>query len=346
MSKPNIINQILRDNELKYSLESLQEEEERTNAELAEVDLISSSIAELVRIQCQVEAAQGICREQAVALESIDGFRLPFPSAGFTVQPSQTGLRLTQESIGKAIADGGKYLYERLLALLRSIGKLLMGSDAKIQRGKESVKRARETLALAKPGVSKETVDLSRLLKPVVGAIVLSMHGTEFKGIAADMVYAAKSLESIGRSEFDLTDHFKSLKSILNLNNDALREPNKVVFELKKHLASKAFDLSAKYMHDESKAVQLARADLERYGDATNSIIEIVGKAIANANKSLDAAAKHLKVMRLKSMDDSGGVANAAKDYMAACVLVRGLAGVLLQYVTINPDMSGGQDAN
>lgn len=124
MAKPNSLNRYLAGTPYAVlSMESL-EPTAFENLQLSlenELTKIKSLREQLTRITGQ----KGMCREIALSLESIDDSILPFKPVGFTAFPSKTGLTLTQESLGRAIAEGFKRAIAFLLELLKRFGALI-----------------------------------------------------------------------------------------------------------------------------------------------------------------------------------------------------------------------------
>lgn len=90
-----------------------------------------------------IQNVKGINREMALSLESIDGSILPFKPVGFTSAPSRTGLVLTQESLGRAITEGAKKVWEIVLELIKRLGAVLGLNKAATQAAKRAAKRAK-----------------------------------------------------------------------------------------------------------------------------------------------------------------------------------------------------------
>lgn len=147
MNKPNLINQIIRDQVEEISLESVQDPLLVDDAVLTQtLEQLSHELDVLTSVRQQTSVARGITRGQAVSLESVEGFKLPFPTQGFTVQPSQTGLRLTNESIGDSIAAIGKKVYDLFVKLIKFVFGLFIGNKARAERTREEMKAVRREI--------------------------------------------------------------------------------------------------------------------------------------------------------------------------------------------------------
>lgn len=190
MSRLNVINSILRAQAFGYAQESIDDsplnDPQALNLELEE---ISSNLEKLVTIGAQMRTSRGATRTHAIALESIEGFKLPFPPQGFTMRPSPTGYKLTQEAISKQLDIGLKKLMELMVGLLRKLRETLFGVKAKAERGREDLKKIRRTVkegvrSDGKPDLTVTPQQVSDMIKYVIS---LDLSGDFFKGASADL---------------------------------------------------------------------------------------------------------------------------------------------------------------
>lgn len=198
MSKnPNLINSVLRQQELRISTESLEGEGYKG---LLEIDLTLESLVDrittLATVSDEIAIAGGICRQQALSLESLDGVTLPFPARGFTVQPSRSGLALTQESIGKQISDGVKKLIKMLVELLDKMREHLFGGKARAEKAREDSKETRKQLTSLAAGIEGSLTDHS-LLKNIRRIASLSERSDAYKAICKDLKKLREASKSL-----------------------------------------------------------------------------------------------------------------------------------------------------
>lgn len=190
MTRLNVINSILRAQSFGYAQESAVDSPlnnpQALNLELEE---ISSNLEKLVTIGAQMRTSRGATRTHAMVLESIEGFELPFPPQGFTVRPSPTGYKLTQESISKQLTLGLSKLMELMVGLLRKLRETLFGVKARAERGREDLKKIRRAVkegvrADGKPSLSVTPQQVSSMIKYVHS---LDTNGDFYKGVSADL---------------------------------------------------------------------------------------------------------------------------------------------------------------
>ena len=211
MSKPsNLINSILRQQELRFSTEGLNEGVvgDTLNFDLT-VESLLDQLNVLVGFSKEIKLAGGITRQQALTLESVEGFRLPFPARGFTVEPSRTGYALTSESIGEKIHEGFKKLLEILSGLLDKLLEHLFGGKARAEQAREEMKETKRKMAEAVDEPEGYITDAS-MLRSIQRVVCLSTKAEAYKGICKDLrkMRLAIAALSVKNGEFDL-DQFE-----------------------------------------------------------------------------------------------------------------------------------------
>lgn len=191
MSKPNLINQIIRDQAVAVSLESVQDPLLTDETVLTQsLEQLATELDVLTSVREQTTLARGITRNQALSLEAVEGFKLPFPAQGFTVQPSQTGLRLTTEGIGASIAAIGKKVYELFVKLIKFVSSLFIGNKARAERTREEMKATRrevKELARETPSDDQTPVFTPEQLKHLAAKVFsLAERADFYKSACAD----------------------------------------------------------------------------------------------------------------------------------------------------------------
>lgn len=229
MSKPNLINGVLRDQLIKLSLESMGESEspETLNKE----QKLTKSVEEystLVTIRSDLRIAKGINRAQALVLESLDSVTLPFSARGFSLDPSRTGLKLTQEAIDEAINEQHATIYRILTEVWTSLREQLFGTNARVEQAKDDLRTVRSDLkqdSLGRVGSAK-----ARLLE-------LAYNDSVYKGICKDLLQVCSNLRlsSVVSSNTDFTEELETTFELRQLKALAVRHgrilcaPNAVI---------------------------------------------------------------------------------------------------------------------
>lgn len=227
MTKPNVINSVLRDQLLALSAESLTEGRYQ---ELMDFDLTVESIVESIATLCgvkkEISVSGGVSRAQALALEAVDGVTLPFPAQGFTLKPTGTGLRLTQESIGKTITEGLARLYELLMRLWDGIREHLFGAKARAEKAKEDLKLAKQFTQDQEHSVQLTTPQLLRAAQRVT---ILATHADAFKAVCKDLLSVRNAISQFPDQHFNVDEFVEYIPAARFTNMEAIGKRSSVV---------------------------------------------------------------------------------------------------------------------
>ena len=163
MSKPNVINTILREMATQCSLEEAKDPILTDSVVLNQtLEAMVSELNTLLNIRKEMTVVRGATRQQAMVLESIEGVKLPFSSRGFTVQPSPTGMRLTVESIGKKVGDIFRELYDLLMKLLKNLRDNFFGNQRRSERNRDEMKKTRRDVKeAARDKIDEDSIFMS-----------------------------------------------------------------------------------------------------------------------------------------------------------------------------------------
>lgn len=185
MSRPNLINGVLRDQLLTPAFEAFSEELTVLLNQDESFDLSVEEISTLCSMRSELKRYGGINRTQALSLESLGCVTLPFSALGYSQQTSLTGYKLTQESIGKAIVDGLTKFYALLLELLQQIKERLFGTKARTEKTKEDLKAARGYLLNQDAGIH---LTPAQIKKAALHVTLLAVRADVFKGVCKDLL--------------------------------------------------------------------------------------------------------------------------------------------------------------
>lgn len=191
MSRPNVINTILREMATQCSLEEAKDPVLTDSVVLNQtLEGLCSQINTLLTIRSEMVVSRGATRQQAMTLESIEGVKLPFSSRGYTIQPSPTGLRLTVESIGKRVGYLMRELYDLLMKLLKNLRDQFFGNQRRAERTRDEMKKARRDVKeAARDKIDDDSIFMSNRQLAILAKRVWSLaeRSDFYKAVCNDL---------------------------------------------------------------------------------------------------------------------------------------------------------------
>lgn len=248
MAKPNSLNRYLANTPYAVlSMEAL-ESDALENLQLSlenELTKVKALGEQLTKITGQ----KGMSREIALSLESIDDSVLPFKPVGFTAFPSKTGLTLTQESLGKAIAEGFRRALTFLLELLKRFSALIATTVGLAPRAKAVSEETKTILARYQGAKEIANIIVTSDADPQT-----AKETTSFNFSDRDYLSLILQAETVGRF-FQIMHRWNSYcRSDLNTIQAVLRNfsnPNKTAIEQVAEAATERAETLARAMQRE-----------------------------------------------------------------------------------------------
>lgn len=268
------------------SLEAL--EEDQMEALFLSLENEANRVQALRSTLTTIQNVKGINREIALSLEELDEKILPFKPAGFTTAPSKTGLVLTQESLGRAIADGAKRVWEVILDLLRRIGTALGVNKTAARAAKDAARRMKAIKEEDFARVFTDDVSEELVLNVARAGTVDILRGMS-KGVKDDLAEQSNMISNILTMAASKNGQVDRLVAEANRYDMAFRKTSMLVgtYGVRVDFTTPAEELNRNYM----MAVE-EQAQKDAKAGAVNYRLWRAGTAIKNTAGKLEEVAE------------------------------------------------------